>query len=249
MSDPSGNVEVRQTGIGTRVYPTDGYNEIVSGGAAVGYSGLPGDYYTQTGKYIGSDGKDDYKNYVVTNKEDIRTIRRNDRGGGTTPLEDVESAVGLPSAYVRSEMEKAVERAGSPSFHEEGGFFGMDNCGNEYVVHAKPGEEADPSLKEDAAINVFQAADPSSIPGGSIVGTFHTHPDGTKTIGNTTHFFLNEPSGSKGYGDIPNARTNSMGGLGNHYVLAQGNKTVYIYNGTGTLGTLPFRSFFSIGIK
>ncbi len=146
-------------------------------------------------------------------------------------------------------MEKAVERAGSPSFLEEGGFFGMDNTGNEYVVHAKPGEEADPSLNEDAAINLFQAADPSSIPGGSIVGTFHTHPDGTKTIGNTTHFFLNEPSGSKEYGDITNARTNSIGVLRNHYVLAQGNKTVYIYNGTGTLGTLPFRSFLSIGLN
>ncbi len=41
VNDPSGNVEVKQTGIGTRVYPTDGYKKIVSGGTAVGYSRLP----------------------------------------------------------------------------------------------------------------------------------------------------------------------------------------------------------------
>lgn len=50
-------------------------------------------------------------------------------------------------------------------------------------------------------------------------------------------------------GDIPNARRNEMGVTGNSYVLAQGNSTVYIYNGNGVQATFPFKQFFSIGIK
>jgi hypothetical protein len=36
---------------------------------------------------------------------------------------------------------------------------------------------------------------------------------------------------------------------GNSYVLAQGNKTVYIYNGSGTVATFPLPLFVSIGVK
>ncbi|MDV7396409.1 hypothetical protein RZS08_33755, partial [Arthrospira platensis SPKY1] len=133
------------------------------------------------------------------------------------------------------------------SFHEEGGYFGTSG-GKEYVVHAKPGEEADPSKDPHASIDVFKAADISTLPNNldaTIEGTFHTHPDGTvtktagggfNTIGGsetTTYSFDNPPSGSSGYGDIPNAQANTRGVRGNSYVLAQGNQTVYIYNGKG----------------
>lgn len=208
------------------------------------------DYYNQKGKFLGTDGNNNGKVVVVTDKKEEKAIEKTHKAGGLTSEGDVKSGVALPSALVRAEMGKAVDRAGSPSSHEEGGFFGTASDGSgEYVVHAKPGAEAVLGSGSNAEISVFQAADPSTIKAGSIDGTFHTHPDGTKTIGNTTHFFNNPPSGENGAaGDITNAKNNPMGVTGNSYVLAQGNKTVYVYNGTGTVATFPFKQFFSVGI-
>jgi len=222
-----------------------------------------GDFYDERGKYLGTDGQDDGRLYVVTDKQEKKQIQKTDKAGGTTSTSEVSSATQLPSSYVRGEMSKAVDKAGSPSFHEEGGFFGTKEGGGEYVVHAKAGEKADPSVDPEASVNVFKAAnkdDLAATAGGTIDGTFHTHPDGTvttgttgsNTIGGTTTIssFANEPSNINGQrGDIPNARANTMGVRGNSYVLAQGNKTVYIYNGSGTVATFPFKQFFSIGIK
>ena len=221
------------------------------------------DYYNQKGKYLGTEGVDNGQVMVVTNKKEAKAVSKTNKKGGVTAVGDVSSGVMLPSAYVRSEMGKAVDRAGSPSFHEEGGYFGTTSDGNEFVVHAAPGETADPSKDPHASIDVFKAADISTLPNDAnptIKGTFHTHPDGTvtsssgggfNTIGGTTttYSFENAPSGSKGYGDIPNARTNSRGVTGNRYVLAQGNNTVYIYNGSGTVATFPIPQFRSIGNK
>lgn len=221
-----------------------------------------GDFYDENGKYLGTDGNDDGKLYVVTDKQEKKEIKNSNKAGGTSQVSDVKSATELPSAYVRSEMGKAVGRSGSPSFHEEGGFFGTTEEGGEYVVHAEPGETADPSVDKEASINVFNAAnkdDLTAAVGGTIDGTFHTHPDGTVTSGatgtntiggtTTTYSFNNEPSNLNGRGDIPNAQENRMGVTGSYYVLAQGNKTVYVYNGGGTVATFPFKQFFSIGIK
>jgi hypothetical protein len=216
-----------------------------------------GDFYDENGKFLGTDGNDDGKIYVVTDKQEKKAIKQTNKDGGTTQVSDVNSATELPSAYVRGEMGKAVDRAGSPSFHEEGGFFGKKD-GQEYVAHAKPGENADPSVDDYASINTYKTANKSEYDkasGGTIDGSFHTHPDGTVTKGNVTHSFENQPSNGvskitgQPMGDIPSAAENAMGATGNHYVLAQGNKTVYVYNGGGTVAKFPFKQFFSIGIS
>ncbi len=223
------------------------------------------DFYNNNGKYIGTDGKDDGQVVVVTDNSEARQIKKTDKAGGTTDASSVSSGVLLPSAFVRTEMAKAVDRAGSPSFHEEGGVFGTNSDGTEFVAHAVPGEEADPSVDPEASVNVFQAANPDDLKDmKTIDGAFHTHPDGAKsssssgtsggvtTIGGatTTHHFNNPPSGGNGKrGDITNAARNTMGVTGSSYVLAQGNKTVYKYNGSGVQGQVSFKAFFSAGIK
>ena len=219
---------------------------------------VEGDFYNQKGKYLGTDGNDDGKVFVVTNEKEAKAIKKTNKQGGPTDVGDVSSAIELPSAFVRREMGKAVDRAGSPSFHEEGGYFGITSDGREFVVHAQPGGEADPSKDPHASIDVFKAADISTLPNDADptrTGTFHTHPDGTvqtitgggaNTIGGrttTTHSFSNEPSSR----DISNAKYNVAGITGNRYVLAQGNNTVYIYNGSGVVGTFPLSKFISIG--
>jgi hypothetical protein len=147
-------------------------------------------------------------------------------------------------------MGKALERAGNPSNHEEGGFWGLDENGNEFVSHAKPGAPADPSKDDKAQVNVFTPADISDLDKVAvIVGSFHTHPNGTVIEGGLdfnkiggatkTSSWGNEPSSD----DLANAKENRQGVTGNRYVLAQGNNTVYIYNGDGVKATFPLKQF------
>ena len=69
------------------------------------------DYIDQSGNTIGTDGNDDGRVVVVTDRREVRSIRRTNRSGGTTSLGDVSSGVELPSEFVRGEMSKAVDRA------------------------------------------------------------------------------------------------------------------------------------------
>jgi len=215
-----------------------------------------GDFYDQKGNYLGTDGIEDKKNYVVTDRKEAKQIKKATKKGenytGT-----VNSKVELPGLGVRSAMGEAVDRAGTNSFHEEGGVIANMSDGSKKVVNAKPGADADPSVDGYAEIAVMDAANPSEVKGyGTLDGTFHTHPNGTveksssssssvsgQTIGGkkTTSYFVQSPSDV----DISNHAARSKSGLvtGNSYVLGTGNNTVYIYNGKGVQATFPLQKF------
>lgn len=223
-----------------------------------------GDFYNQKGKYLGTDGNDDKKVYVVTDKKDEKTIKSNTKSGNTTQVSDVASAVKLPSAFVRGKMGDAVDHSNAPTtddkkggFHEEGGVFGTKN-GEDWVVEAKPGAVADPSKGEDAEINVFNSKEGQVIPSATSEGTYHVHPSGqmetpppSGTIGGTIiSNFDQSPSGVVGgtKGDIPVAASRPYV-TGNSYVLGARSGIVTIYNGNGTVATFPLDKFRTIGIK
>ncbi len=214
-----------------------------------------GDYYDQKGNYLGTDGIDDQRNYVVTDRKETKQIKKATKKGENYTA-SVDSKVELPSHGVRSDMGDAVDRAGSNSFHEEGGVIANMSDGSKKVVNAKPGADADPRVDGCAEINVLDAADPSEVKGyGTLDGTFHTHPDGVikessnssstsrTTIGGTTttSYFVQSPSDV----DISVHAGRSSRGLvtGNSYVLGTGNNTVYIYNGKGVQATFPLQKF------
>lgn len=219
----------------------------------------PADFYDEKGNYVGTDGVDDRTNYVVTDKKEVKQIKKATKKGNSYTA-NVNSKVKLPGYNVRSEMGKAVDRAGENSFHEEGGMIANMPDGSKKVIHAKPGAKADPSVDQYAEINVLDAANPSEVKGFSTLdGTFHTHPSGivTKssstgnttgsatTIGGTTitSSFVQSPSDI----DINIHAGRAQRGLvtGNSYVLSTGNKTVYIYNGKGVQATFPLTKFRS----
>ena len=50
---------------------------------------FPGDFYNEGGKKIGTDGKDDGKVYVVTDKKEVNQIKKTDKEGGTTQKSEV----------------------------------------------------------------------------------------------------------------------------------------------------------------
>jgi RHS repeat-associated protein len=216
-----------------------------------------GDFYDQKGKYLGTDGINDGNVYIVTNKTDAKAISKANKSGGTTNLSNVSSAVALPSKSIRSEMSKVVGKDSEDSFREYGGVFGTDVSGNEKLVWANPGARVDPSKSKEATIDVFDAANPSEKGTlSSYAGTFHSHPSGTVTVGqssgtsgmttiggtSTTYSFNQFPSPE----DINSAGRRSFV-TGNNYVFGTGNKTVYIYNGNGIQATFPIDKFGTVG--
>jgi len=215
-----------------------------------------GDYYDQKGKYLGTDNIDDKKVYVVTNKDEAKSIKKTNKAGGSINLSDVTSAIELPSKTIRSEMVKVAEEDKKEPFREYGGIFGTDAEGNDKVIWANPGAKADPSKVTEATIDVFDAA--NSAEKGTLStysGTFHSHPSGSVTIGppsepgmttiggtSTTYSFLQAPSDQ----DIKNAASRTYM-TGNSYVLGTGNNTVSIYNGSGVQATFPLDKFGTVG--
>ena len=222
------------------------------------------DYYNQKGQRIGTDGVDDGRVYVVTNKKEAETIKATNKAGGTTEVSSVSSAVQLPSAFVRSEMGLAVDRMGQRNdnrndvfkgnddeggFHEEGGVYGPTRDGTMAVVHAKPGAKADPMADAMATVAPGVAADPSQadlLPRPE--GSFHVHPSGTRGGGSNSL----GPKGSFNPEPTPGVDYNEASGYrGNSYVLSPSNGTVYIINKTSStpVATFPLKQFLSIGNK
>jgi RHS repeat-associated protein len=224
----------------------------------------PGDFYNEKGQKIGTDGVDDGKTYVVTDKKEAAAVKATDKAGGKTDVSSVKSAVKLPSAFVRGEMGKAVDRMekrndnrkdefkgddNEGGFHEEGGVYGPTKDGTEAVVHAKPGAKSDPMSDAQATVVPGQEADPAQanlLPRPE--GSFHVHPSGTKSSGSPglgpKGSFNAEPTPGVDYNEASNYR-------GNSYVLSPSNGTVYVINKTsGTpVATFPLKQFLSIGIK
>jgi RHS repeat-associated core domain len=220
-----------------------------------------GDYYNQRGQKIGTDGNDDGIVYVVTDREEVDAIKATNKAGGTTDVSSVSSAKKLPSAKIRAEMGKAVERSNSRNtnrkdefkgnddeggFHEEGGVYGTRN-GEDIVVHAKPGEKTDPLDAEMATVVPGNAANPEEekkLPRPE--GSFHVHPRGTRKSGDIgpTGSFNPEPTPGVDYNEASSYK-------GNSYILSPGNGTVYIINGSSNapIATFPLKQFLSIGIK
>jgi len=212
------------------------------------------DYYDQKANKLGTDGNDNGKIVVVTNKKEAKAISKTDKAGGKTAEGDVKSGVTLPSAFARAGMGRAVERAGSPSNHEEGGLYGTDYDGNEVVADANPGPVVT-TTKEVAAIDEFKIAD-GQPDIKEIEGTFHTHPDlvtrtgsdDPSSFGTRTQTPFEQPPSPHDYSNATNrAARGSV--KGNSVVLAQGNATAYIYNKDGLRATFPLPAFITIGIK
>ncbi|MGL4630060.1 MAG: hypothetical protein ACRCVT_02545, partial [Leadbetterella sp.] len=218
---------------------------------------LPGDLHDQKGEKIGTDNVPDGKVYVVTDKKTVKQLKES--GGVVTNAGAVNSAVELPSAYVRAEMGKAVDRSNSANdkrtdefkgddneggFHEEGGVYGTGASGEDKVVHAKPGAKTDPSVPGMASIAPSDPAIPSPI---AADGSFHVHPGGSITgasncIGCKGGSFNQSPTNPEDY-------TEAKGYPKNSYVLGAGNNTVTIYNGNSTkpVATFPLNKFVKLG--
>ena len=191
---------------------------------------MPGDYYDSSGNLLGTDGKKGGKVYVAKtgNSQSVSNAIQNNKFDTARSESHL-----LPSSSSRERMGEAVIRAGENSIHEEGGI-GVQRGDSDYILDAKRGPDADIETGY-AEINVFDLKHPEKVRFDDVlIFTFHTHPSGT-----INGFpFVQEPSAT----DIENVGREGIVG----YVLAQGNQTVYIYNGDGIITTFPLDLFINV---
>ncbi|MGE5411378.1 MAG: RHS repeat-associated core domain-containing protein [Clostridiales bacterium] len=196
-----------------------------------------GDYYNENGELIGSDGKDDNKNYVVPNNKLTTVSTALDvKAAGYENIASLNSVL-LPDVNVISSMESVANTAGQ--FNEVGGGIATSANGGQGVIAAVPGTNADPSQESQVSINVYAPANPNDWANyNRDIGAFHTHPSGRVRIGNATYSFDQPPSQT----DINNAAERNY--PLNNYVISD---KVYIYNGGGTIASMPINAFYGLG--
>jgi RHS repeat-associated protein len=232
---------------------------------------LAGDFYNLDGNYLGTDGQNDGRRYVVTDKSQAKQIEGANKKGGTTVVSNVSSAVEIPGAAVIAGIGAAVTASNSPSgidtqggFHEEGGIFGPTNSGNQIAVPAVAGTYSDPKVPGGSAtVDPTHSANPALAKSlTSVSGTYHIHPSGEITVTNQPNtsttsgtVFGGPPIKQNTYNFIQPASAVDKAtfpvfaqqGFGNtHIVVGARSKQVEIYNGGALQATMKLNSFLKI---
>mgnify|MGYP002478589962 CR=1 FL=1 len=233
---------------------------------------VAGDFYNEDGNKIGTDGKNDGKIYLVTDKKDRENI---EKAKGKPYTAAVNSAIELPSYDVRQEIGvDAVNRSNSPTtsdtagtFHEEGGTVWQGTNG-QFAVPASPGAFSDPLTQQNAQIDVYNAANPQLLnnvdPSRPDVETiYHVHPSGEKPIPKPLTATNEVKIGgseavSKNFVQSPSQKDINLFSqqpktrLGYAIVVGARDKTVYFYRGSGNrsdcncIAKMPLNKFISI---
>jgi RHS repeat-associated protein len=202
---------------------------------------VPGDFYNEKGEYIGTDGKDDGKNYVVKTTKTTTDLYGKDNyteKGKSVPISSEEAekteteikngnfganvmknVVEIGSTKAMEKMTEVVSKDDgnggdkAANNQEHGGF-----VKNGEVSEAKSGPVGDPTKGKKASIK------------GDV--DFHSHPSGDKKVPGGTAMWTQPPSGT----DIQTA-------TGKDYVFAMKDGTVYIYTNKGVVATIPISTF------
>jgi uncharacterized protein RhaS with RHS repeats len=212
---------------------------------------LEGDFISEDGTYLGNDGIDDKKVYVV------KTTKSNfDSGAPSARISNKDKKAtekfitensGSTSAFQSNSIayDNSVEIEGSADtrqamvniVNQDGGKGGTSDANNrEYggrikkdgtVVEAPPGKVGVPGVDKTATISITTYF-PDQV-------TFHDHPSGVKIEGNETGKWNQAPS-FRG-GDIEGGHNKS------EYVFGRRDGTVYIYNNKGVQATVPQKYF------
>jgi RHS repeat-associated protein len=208
--------------------------------------GMFADYYNEKGEYLGNDGVDDKKNFVVkttkTNDELYGKAQANDKfsseRGKSSPIskeaaENTESEIkagNFKGDHMKNLVEivstKTMEKMESVVSKDDGSGGTVPTNNREYggkivngkVVPVKAGEVGDPSAGKVASI---KGAD-----------NFHSHPSGSVKVKGGTAMWAQPPSNT----DIKTAK-------GTNYVFGMKNGTIYIYTSKGVVATIPISTF------
>ena len=203
------------------------------------------DFYNLKGEWVGTDGIDDGRIFLVTNESDVSMILANGENCDiqTTQVSEVKSAIELPSVALREEMvSQLTDYDNSNPFREYGGVIIGES--NQEIGWAKPGPEF--NFGEPAQINPHALQDPSILTTRSDDCSekwrFHSHPSGTRWKGDKSSQIIQTPD-EFDTGNMMTRPTSS----GYAFQLGMRSKMVNIYNGEGTHASISFELFRTIG--
>ncbi len=209
------------------------------GGAGGGTSGNNGGYYDQYGNYLGSNGNDDGRIYVVRSeiaevKSQMRNIKRFFKGKNSTI-----SADGIQQYFIEIESSKENRQRMYEIVSKDDGSGGTADSNNrEYggyidnaiVVETAPGPVADPSTSAFASFTL-QIGHP----------TFHSHPSGDRDSYIDANGYEHIPCFSPG----PSPQDIEAAGEHTCYVFDRRYNYVYIYNGNGIQSKMYYTAFIN----
>ncbi|GEM52634.1 hypothetical protein [Empedobacter brevis] len=142
----------------------------------------PGDFYDTDGNKIGTDGIDDQKKYVVTNKDDVKSIKKTNKKGGTTQASDVDSASLLPSDASLKESLAVLDRTDANGGKKEESSLVMKDG---TVVKGEAGPEVQFGADEYASAKLPAIPEGKTI--ADVEASIHSHPTASEAIGEKTY--------------------------------------------------------------
>ena len=204
-----------------------------------------GDFYNLKGEWIGMDGINDGRIFLVTNESDVSMILKNGENCDiqTTNVSDVKSAIEPPSANLREDMlSNLIKNDNSNPYREYGGLvIGETNL---IIAWAKPGPEF--QYGEPAHINPFDLQDPNILISHSgdcaQKWRFHSHPSGIRWKGNDFSQIVQLPDSY----DIANMGISETTS-GYAFQFGMRSRMVNIYNSEGLQAAISFELFNNIG--
>lgn len=198
-----------------------------------------GDYITGDGTYLGSDGKDDQKLYVLkmSNKENIESYGKAKVNGLDKKIRDriiKEKDISNKENFVEIDGSRRVRNEVVSKIGDNGLGGTSDNNNREYkltftrndpetLVYCEMGDVGDPATKSTVSVSSGDYPDLVYI---------HTHPSGT----NGNSYWIQGPSAA----DIDVASST-------RYVISMRDKIVYIYNHTGILSKMQIDVYQNFG--
>ncbi len=206
----------------------------------------PGDFYNEKGEYIGTDGKNDGKNYVIkttktttevygkdnyTEKGKVVSISQETADKTETEIKNGNFTTEVMKNVVQVESTKAMEKMTDIVYKDDGtgGTKAANNqehggtINNGKVTALKSGPVIDPSKGKNASI--------------SSNADFHSHPSGTKKVN-----LINGGTGTAQWRQPP-SNTDIKLSTGKEYVFAMSEGTLYIYTNKGVVATIPISTF------
>jgi RHS repeat-associated protein len=203
---------------------------------------VDGDYYNEKGEHIGYDGKDDNKVYVVrTTKTTTEMYGKDnyDQKGSAKPITQEAATqtevkikegnfdASVTKNTVEIKPEKNMEKMVKAVSKDDGTGGTKPSNNREYsgtftktgVKENAPGAVNDPT-KGTPAVSIAESID------------YHSHPSGTKSVPGGHAEWVQPPSRQ----DIQTAK-------GTQYVIGMKDNTIYIYNKSGTVATIPISVF------
>jgi RHS repeat-associated protein len=203
-----------------------------------------GNFIDEEGTFLGSDGQDDGKVYVVTEQKDKDKIKENTASGNKTQVSEVGSAIQLPNSELRSSMLAQVTEADKANPNaEHGGLYGerwSSETSSKYPVTspAPSGPTVNPCNENveitgpdynKALNNIF------------VFGTYHSHPSGTCDL--SGNGFIQNVSDADRNNLMKNAKSHPDMNTHPSIVFGMGDSKVRLYNTKNQTATISFLVF------